>query len=134
MQNHRVAFTRAFITSAFAAPDDGDLVSLVWLSPDAVAVLSNHYLVHREFIPAMYILYMYRKGTCFANIGLWEVCSGLYSPTASRQQDKLSYVIFLMPLLCYVTRGRIIMGGQTCIPGTKPQKSKSAQSIITLPS
>lgn len=55
MQNHRVAFTRAFITSAFAVPSDGDLVSLVLPSPEAVAVLSHRCLALREFIPAMYI-------------------------------------------------------------------------------
>lgn len=75
MQNHGIAFTRAFITSAFTVPDDEDLVcmSLVGPPPDAVAVLCNRCLAHREFTPAMHI-YVYRKGTFFVNIELCEIC------------------------------------------------------------
>lgn len=137
MQNHRIAFTRAFITSAFTVPDDEDLVcmSLVWPSPDAVAVLRNRCLAQREFIPATHIYCMYTEKVHISLIlNYVKFGIGLCTSTASRQQEKSSYVIFLMPFHILHHERKNFMGVQTCIPGTKPQKGESTQPIMTLPS
>lgn len=94
MQSHQVAFTWAFITSAFAVADGGDLVPICldWPSPDAAAAVR----ASTQGIQQACGVCMYRGGKRLALIGLWEICGGLCSPTAVRQQEKSPCTIFLM--------------------------------------
>lgn len=58
MQSHRVAFTWAFITSAFAVADGGDLVynCMDWPSPDAAAAVRTDCVEHKVFnMPVAYV-------------------------------------------------------------------------------
>lgn len=128
MQSHRVAFTWAFIPSAFAVSDCRDLVYiyLVWPFPDAAAAVRKHCVAHSEFNTPV----MYRKETCLANItgNLVEVCA-LQLLWNSRKNHE---ILFLWRLfICSVTRGRISREHKHATLAWSHRRA-SLQSIITL--